>query len=333
MSTGRDHGPRPIDIEPYRRCSRPADAQFENLLTNFKHYRQRLVVFLGAGASVGARSKTTGEPLPTAFPLRNLIWRAFMCDDPACFDPADIQLVSLEHAAALAERCAGRSALLELLATVFNVDAPLWQHAVLPFLQPSAIFSPNFDSLIEEGWRAHSAYEGLGRLRPYYRDERLDSTPHVPLYKPHGTLERLNEPIGEGGLVITQFDYIKMLAYRRDALQRCLGNLDNACVIFIGYSFQDLDIATALYSMRNPQENRRIPWYAVFPRNDESVRAMYDERYGIRQINRTFLDFLVELDEAIDFIPEPWKFEKLDSLSGIYKPPVMRHTVAEAGIA
>jgi hypothetical protein len=58
---------------------------------------------------------------------------------------------------------------------------------------------------------------------------------------------------------------------------------------------------------------------------------MYDERYGIRQINRTFFDFLVELDEAVNFIPEPWKVKYLDLLPGIMRSPAMRHTAAEAG--
>jgi len=124
-----------------------------------------------------------------------------MYDERSEFNPEEIQLVSLEHAAALAERCVGREALLQLLAKSFHIDAPLWQHAVLPFLAPSALFSPNFDSLIEEGWRLHAANAAVGRLRPHYRDENEDATPHIPLYKPHGTLERLYEPVGEGGLL------------------------------------------------------------------------------------------------------------------------------------
>jgi hypothetical protein len=58
---------------------------------------------------------------------------------------------------------------------------------------------------------------------------------------------------------------------------------------------------------------------------------MYDERYGIRQINRYFLDFLVELDEAVDFIPKPWKYEALSSISGIFQPSSMHRIAAEAG--
>ena len=61
MATGRDNGPRPVNINPYERSLLPTDPQFANLLMNWSHYRQRLVVFLGAGASVGARSKTGCE--------------------------------------------------------------------------------------------------------------------------------------------------------------------------------------------------------------------------------------------------------------------------------
>jgi len=236
---------------------------------------------------------------------------------PDEFRPDALTLVSLEHAAALVERSAGRAALLSHLMERFDVSAPLWQHAVLPFMRPSAIFTSNYDTLVEQSWALHTSVEELGRLRLYYKDENPDGTPHIPLYKPHGTTDRATEAVGEGGLVITQFDYIEMLCYRRKALDRCLSNLQNACIVFIGYSFQDLDIATSLYEMRNPHYRRSIPWYAVFPRNDENVRAMYLERYGIRQINRTFFDFMLDVDAEVGFIPGSWKFDNVDNIAGI----------------
>ncbi len=56
-----------------------------------------------------------------------------------------------------------------------------------------------------------------------------------------------------------------------------------------------------------------------FPRDDENVRAMYNERYGIRQINRTFFDFMMDLDQKVNFIPDKWKFAMLDSIHGVAK--------------
>jgi hypothetical protein len=232
-AVAKDDGPKPIDTVPYERHQAPPDANLANFVTNWEHYRGRIVIFLGAGASVGARNKL-GSPLPTAYHSRNSLWKTFMAAKPEEFKPEELTLLSLEHAAALVERSAGRAALLRELAVRFEVDEPLWQHSVLPFIHPSAIFTTNYDTMIEDGWALHTSVEGLGTLRPYYRDDNPDTTRHVPLYKPHGTTNRATEPVGEGGLVITQFDYIEMLCYRRRALSRCLSNLSNACVVFIG---------------------------------------------------------------------------------------------------
>jgi hypothetical protein len=39
------------------------------------------------------------------------------------------------------------------------------------------------------------------------------------LYKPHGSLSHANQPVGKGGLVITQFDYLEMISDYREMLQ------------------------------------------------------------------------------------------------------------------
>ena len=315
-----DDGLRPIDVDPHTRSAAAEDENFENFSTNWKHYRERLVLFLGAGASVGARNHSD-KALPTAFHLRNRLWEQLMTPRGTKFDPVQLGLVSLEHAAALMERSAGREAILNHVIAYFQIKAPLWQHGVLPYLKPSAMFTTNYDNLVEKGWRLHPSSEGVGDFRLYYRDEDPDQGDAIPFYKPHGTVDRAKQPVGAGGLVLTQFDYLEMLNTRREALRKCLQNLNSACVLFIGYSFQDLDIAAELFEMRNPTQRRTIPWYAVFPRNDQNVRAMYDERYGIRQINRTFLDFMADLDEREDFIPKGWKYSEITNIKGIARSP------------
>ncbi len=54
----------------------PDDENFENFVGNWKHFRERLVLFLGAGASYGALNRS-GEPLPNAFQLWNELWAHF----------------------------------------------------------------------------------------------------------------------------------------------------------------------------------------------------------------------------------------------------------------
>ena len=73
-----DDGLRPIDCVAYERKSYPPDDNFINFAKNWQHYKDRLVIFLGAGASVGAQSCCEAKPFPTAFHLRNGIWQRFM---------------------------------------------------------------------------------------------------------------------------------------------------------------------------------------------------------------------------------------------------------------
>ncbi len=315
-TSSRDDGLKPITIDPHKRTSGDLGPNMDNFIQNWEHYKNKLVLFIGAGASVGAVGQD-GEPIPTAYYLRNKLWRKFMVKEPAEFDPAQLGLVTLEHAAALVERKCGRAALLDFLFAEFNAPFPLWQHSVLPYLHPRAILTTNYDSLVEKGWALHSSTENLGTLRPYHTAEQLDCSQHTPLFRPHGSLDRRHMAVGDGGLVISQFDYLEILGCRRKMVKSCLSDLDGKCVVFVGYGLQDMDIMAELYNLRNPAEKRTIPWYAVFPRDDQNLREMLSDRLGIRQINGTFLDFMAAADAVLGFVPFAWKHDKIGSIPGI----------------
>lgn len=279
-----------------------ADDNLENFLQNWEHYKDRLMIFLGAGASIGAKDQL-GRPLPTAIVLRNELWCKFMLSADERIDPSELGLLSLEHAAALIESKVGRGPLVEYIGQRFTIDAPLWPHSVLPFFKPRALYTTNYDELIEEGWRL-----GPDPRRPWQiYDERQIKAKQgpIPVYKPHGTAELVRGRVGEGGVVITQFDYFEMLESKRKMLRSFLEEMQGNCIIFIGYSFQDMDVASILHSMR--QENSERHWYAVFPRSDPNVRKMYEREYGIRQINRTFVDFVAEVGQRLKIVPDNWQ--------------------------
>src|SRR4051812_674304 len=107
-----DHGVRPIDRHPYARSAFVPDDNLDNFALNWTHYRDRIAIFLGAGASVGARSCFGSRPFPMAFHLRNDIWQKFMVTDSNDFRPDHLGTMSLEHASALVERSVGRDALV-----------------------------------------------------------------------------------------------------------------------------------------------------------------------------------------------------------------------------
>ncbi len=311
MST--DHGPKSDIIAAYERDPKPPDANFNSFVSNWNRLKTRLTIFLGAGASVGAINRE-GMALPSALRLRDELWTEFMCDEEGRrkFNSTMLGMMSLEHAAALAEARAGRGAIEEHLTKRFDCIKPLWQHAVLPFLRPKALFTTNYDELIEKGWRLQIGEDGVEEIRLRHNAAHLDSPiPRMSLFKPHGTLELAARPIGSGGLVVTMFDYFHMIGDYKGMIERFLSDFNQTCVLFVGYAFMDMDICAELFRLR---KDRKIPWYAVFPRSDADVRNMYDRKFGIQQIDRRSLDFFVELDERVNFIPPEWKFDQLGVL-------------------
>jgi hypothetical protein len=283
----------------------PPDENFDEFVSNWPVFKDRIVLFLGAGASTNAKNRR-GESLPNAYGLRNQLWKVFKTTSGATFDPADLRLMSLEHAAAIIEAKIGRTALCDHLVETFLCDLPLWQHLVLPFLKPQSLFTTNYDELIELGFkRASVDFDVISRPREPVRGRTV-------LYKPHGTLTHANQAVGSGGLVITQFDYFEMIADYRLMLSQAMMGFDAACVLIAGYSFGDMDIGAQLYSLR--KRNNGIPWYAIFPRNDPQVRRMYSRRFAIEQINRTLEEFLAELDNRVSFIPDHAKFHRKPEL-------------------
>jgi hypothetical protein len=312
-----DHSLAPRTAAAYAlREDRPRDANLDNLVQNWGEYKERLIVFLGAGASLGARGGLSGEDnLPTAVWLRNDLWQRFMLapEERGSFDFSSLGMMTLEHASALIESRRGRQLLVEHVRHMYATHRPLWSHLVLPLLRPRAVFTSNYDQLIEQGWATcHAQRHADMPLTPIFAEkQRLDSAA-VPLFKPHGSVDRAADPIGSGGLVITMFDYFTMLTTKKTLLREWLAHFRATCAIFVGYSFMDMDIAGDLFQLR--QEEHGLHWYAVFPRGDDDVKRMYHDKFKIQQIDRTFFELLVDLDAAVDFLPDALKWDKIPEL-------------------
>lgn len=277
-----------------------SDENFEDFVSNWPIFKDKLVVFLGAGASIGAKN-SDGIELPNAYDLRNDLWKKYKHVAPTEFHPEELKLMSLEHAAAIIEAKIGRDELSRYLTKTFLCKMPMWSHVALPFLNPKAIFTTNYDELVELGYKSNE------QMCDVICDDHSPTENRVAVYKPHGSLSRSNEAIGKGGLVITQFDYFDMISNYRKMLSKTINGFDKQCVLVIGYSFGDMDIGSELYKLR--RESSGTPWYAIFPRADPQVKKMYSKRLGIEQINNTFEGFLSNLDERVDFIPSKHKAE------------------------
>jgi hypothetical protein len=293
----------------YRDADSERDANLEHFVRNWERNREGLLLFLGAGASLGARNPQ-GMPLPGANELRDLIAGEFLAS-------AQVERMSLEHVAALAQEASSRNDLRDYVQDLLAGAKPLWWHAIIPFMSPMGVFTTNYDTLIEDGWECQAGVPNVRPLtqllstnQPSWKDR--DS---VPIFKPHGSIGVGNNPIGEGGLVLTHFDYFEMVSKHRGLIADYLENFEEVCVLFVGYSLFDMDIGSQLWSkwqtVRNT--NNDVKWYAVMPSEPE-VASMYYKHLGVRVINRRFHEFLKSLDEAVNFVPPEWKFERIGEL-------------------
>ncbi len=302
---------------PYSRNEYSTDSNFSSFCENWELYKDRFAIFLGAGASYGA-TNNKGEKLLGAFGLRNAIWSKFMLTEKERieYDFKNLASMSLEHASAIAETKTDRGSINKFIKEKYTADKTLWQHATLPFLDPKAIFTTNYDNLIELGYNLQSGKNEINKISPVF-DDNYEENEFIPLYKPHGSVDKSSSSIKKGGIVITQFDYFDVHNDRLNMLEKFVDLLSNKCVLFIGYSFMDFDISRLIYNLHKAKNRPR--WYAVFPRNDSDVKTMYLEKYGIKQINRTFFDFMLDLDNKINFIPTEWKFDAMDSNPDKYR--------------
>jgi hypothetical protein len=303
----RDIFRKNTNIDPYERIE-GQDENFENLLHNWEDLKGDIILFLGAGASVGSLN-VAGEKLPNAYELRNQIWSRFLLtsSERENYDFSNLSLMSLEHASTLAEIKSSRRNLELFVAEKFQIQKSLWQHGMLPFISSKSIFTTNYDNLIEKGF--HTINHGKP-LNTVFNNTTSINSRFIPLYKPHGTIDHPHSKVSEGGFVITQFDYYEIMDTRQKMLESFISDFQNKCVIFIGYSLLDFDIASILYNLA--RKNNTQCWYAVFPRNDSDVRNMLRDKFGLRQINKTFFNFVYDLDKAINFIPFEWKFENVN---------------------
>jgi hypothetical protein len=283
------------------------------LVDNWDTFRDHLILFLGAGASIGAR--TILGPFPDAYDLRNGFYSMYIAPeiDPDNVDFGGLGLMSLEMADTLPSTRVGQDNVKNYVARHFLVDKPLWQHSVLGFLKPHAVFTTNYDNLVELGWPRAQGEMPIGSLKEVFQSNVSLLQGVVPFYKPHGSAGFATMPIGQGGIVLTQSDYFKMLNQQPEMLRQFMDAFGQSCVIFVGYSFNDLDIAACLYDIHQ-NSSGKPPWFAVFPRYDLAVRQRLNKEFGIIHIARHFLDFLVELDKKVNFIPTNWKFSNLADL-------------------
>jgi hypothetical protein len=175
---------------------------------------------------------------------------------------------------------------------LYDKKLPGPSHQLIPHFNWKAIYTTNFDELLERGYEvAGKSFEKV-LYNQQLQGLSINSTPIIKL---HGCLSRAHRRSSEAPIVITDKNY-EDYGPRREALINKLKQflLEGNTLLFLGYSlkdpfWQDLrrDVASIL------QEHTRS-YYAVMPHFTEEWTEYWRARQ-VRLISGTAHTFLLQL--------------------------------------
>jgi hypothetical protein len=182
---------------------------------------ERTVLLLGAGASVPSGAPTGRE---LAADLSRELRGRVISDD-------------LVETATILQQRVGRGPLVKAIRARLAPLTPTGGLATIPDFPWAAIYTTNFDQLVER------AYRRVGRdvtvIRSNYDWAKLERLKGPPLFKIHGCITEDSVDGHRSGMVLTEYDYDDHENYREALFARLASDLMSKDVLVIGQSLQD----------------------------------------------------------------------------------------------
>ena len=273
------------------------------MINEFAKYRDELaeriqqgnvVLFLGAGASIAAGGPS-GDELATyvkgRFPKSDQTLSDFfgVCQDVLDTPPYD--------------RTQLEEAVWEQLRDLQPTDA----HKAITQFPWAAIFTTNFDDLVELSYRTSQATRRCQAISSETFQVNVGDKSRVYLFKLMGSMDVSD---GESGqMVLSRGDFNRALIRRRKYFEYLADFVKNGTIIFIGYSFRDRIVLDVMEELIEINGQDRIPWsYAFFEsvERDEKMTALFS-RHRIIPLECGFEELMEDLgkDSGNDPLPLP----------------------------
>lgn len=253
--------------------------------------RGKVVLLFGAGALYGATFPNGGKPL-LGNDLRNAI-----CDH---FFSGKYKESSLQFVAEMACNTSSLFELQKFVSDQFDGIQPADFHKKIPLFNWRALFSTNYDLLIEDSYRLAS--KPLKKCRPIISncdplDEVSRISDEIPLVKLHGCVTRIRDTNLPLILTVDQYnDYMD----KRDRLFKYLYELGfENTLVFVGHSLQDANIRQIISLIEKNVGPGRPRYYLIKPNTGQEEIDLWNSK-RISVINGTFEEFINLIDTKID---------------------------------
>ena len=269
----------------------------------------RVVLFLGAGASIGAEHPDGDQP-PTASELASVLAHRFLGPE---FENRPLSQV--------AELAISESDLFEVqdfVASIFSPFHPADFHKIIPTLKWSALATTNYDLVVE---RAYDQSDDAIQTPVVFRKngDRIEEKLHGPeslIYlKLHGCITDISDQ--DVPLILTTDQYVTYRKGRSRLFDRLKDLFYERPFVFVGYSLADFDLRSIMLELTSSIPARPRS-YLVLPKLSEPEVRFFESKH-ITHIPMAFGDFLREADAAV-----PAHFRALMSLQDVSELPISR---------
>lgn len=249
----------------------------------------KAVLFLGAGASLGAKDPDGNSP-PNGAKLAQILSRDFL--------GGKFETLPLATVAELAISESDLITVQTRIKVLLEPFEPTIAHALIPQFMWWGLATTNYDRLIEKAYTAER-----GRLQtpqPFVEngdrvEDRMRDAASVMLLKLHGCITRISNP--SCPLILTPDQYVT----HRSGRSRIFDHLRNwaieRTIVFIGHSLQDPDLRTVLLEVS--EETLSRPRYFSVVSQADDIEVRFWETKKITILRGTFEEFLVKLDDEI----------------------------------
>ncbi|RBP18145.1 SIR2-like protein [Roseiarcus fermentans] len=250
-----------------------------------------VALFLGAGASKGAAYSPPTPEMPLGGELRNLI-----CDR---FLNGESKDRTLSTVASYVNNEYGPGQLETWLGALLAQYRPSTGHLLLPKFRWQAIYTLNYDLLIEDAYKDDKL--SMQQLSKWYKnDNSMDRSMRamespVPLYKLHGTIDQFSDLTAP--IVLSQEGFLLWREGRERLYNRLRESIAEYPIVFAGTALGDPHIQELL----NVETGRRPMQYMVDPYLNRHDEQLFSSK-RITPIKASFDEFMAALDAAIPTI-------------------------------
>ena len=248
-----------------------------------------VVLFLGAGASYGAKNKI-GDTIADGKKLADLIAYKFLGKEYIGKD--------LSYVSELAISVSTIQDVQKFIADIFKEFEPEPYHLKIPNFNWKAIFTTNYDLIIEKAYQRGKP--ALQELIPVYKNtpkqQIFINDRVVAYYKIHGCINDINDV--DAPIILTSDQFVNYKSKRQRLFNELLELSYDYPILFVGFGMADYDIRAILNGL-DQSMSVRVRSYMIGPHITKLEQNMWGNK-KITSLKITFEQFLNEIDHLVD---------------------------------